>query len=83
MKKYFILIVCLLISTVFLSACNLQPQSPIKYKRKLEKYFPSENSTSSSSSSGMVDLSEGPRQRYDARFGPKDLNFDIKIVNPY
>ena len=81
MKKYFILIVCLLVSTIFFSACTVQSQSPIKYKRKLEKYLPSENSTNSSS--GMVDLSEGPRQRYDARFGPKDLNFDIKIVNPY
>ena len=82
MKKYLLLFVCLLVSTVFLSACNLQPQSPIKYKRKLEKYFPSENKTQNTSA-GMVDLSEGPRQRYDAKFGPKDLNFDIKIVNPY
>ena len=82
MKKYLVLIVCLLISTVFLSACNIRTQSPIKYKRKLEKYFPSENSTSSSST-GMVDLSEGPRLNYDAKFGPRDLNFDIKIINPY
>jgi hypothetical protein len=31
----------------------------------------------------VVDLSEGPRQNYDANFGPKSLNFDIKIVDPY
>ena len=82
MKKYSVLIVCLLISTLLLSACNIQSQSPIKYKRRIEKYLPSSNS-SSTSQTGMVDLSEGPRQNYDARFGPKDLNFDIKIVNPY
>ena len=79
MEKYSVLIVCLLISAVLLSACNAQPQSPIKYKRKIEQYLPASNT----SSSGMVDLSEGPRQNYDARFGPRDLNFDIKIVNPY
>ena len=32
---------------------------------------------------GVVDLSEGPKLRYNANFGPKDLNFDIKIINPY
>ena len=32
---------------------------------------------------GTIDLSEGPKLRYDAKFGPQDLNFDIKIINPY
>lgn len=78
MKKYSLLIVCLLVSSVLLSACNTQPKSPIKYERKLGKYFEEENKAV-----GVVDLSEGPKLRYNANFGPKDLNFDIKIVNPY
>ena len=69
---------CLLVSSVLLSACNTQPKSPIKYERKLGKYFEEENKPV-----GVVDLSEGPKLKYNANFGPKDLNFDIKIVNPY
>ena len=79
MKKYSLLIVCLLCSSILLSACNTMPDSPIKYERKLEKYFESDKRFSG----GVVDLSEGPKLRYNANFGPKDLNFDIKIINPY
>lgn len=79
MKKYGLLIVCLLVSSILLSACNSAPNSPIKYERKLGKYFESENKNTG----GMIDLSEGPKLRYNANFGPKDLNFDIKIINPY
>ena len=78
MKKNAFLVVCLLTMTVFLSACTATPKSPIKYERKLGKYFePEEKSV------GTIDLSEGPKLKYNANFGPKDLNFDIKIVNPY
>ena len=79
MKKYGLLIVCLLISSFLLSACNATPKSPINYERKLGKYFEEENQHVG----GVVDLSEGPKLRYNAKFGPKDLNFDIKIINPY
>ena len=78
MKKCGLLIVCLLISSVLLSACNAQPKSPIQYERKLGKYFEEEKNVG-----GVVDLSEGPKLRYNAKFGPNDLNFDFKIVNPY
>lgn len=81
MKKYSLLIVCLLLSSFLLSACNTTPNSPIKYERKFGKYFESETETKSNGD--MVDLSEGPKMKYDAKFGPKDLNFDIKIINPY
>ena len=81
MKKYSLLIVCLLLSSFLLSACNTTPNSPIKYERKLGKYFEAEEK--SNQQGGLVDLSEGPKLRYDAKFGPKDLNFDIKIINPY
>lgn len=79
MKKYSLLVVCLLISSVILSGCNVQPaKSPIKYKRKLEKYLPNETHKAAT-----VDLSEGPKLKYNANFGPQDLNFDMKIVTPY
>ena len=78
MKKSAFVIVCLLFSSILFSACTATPQSPIKYKRKLEKYMEPEKQ-----SSGTIDLSEGPKLRYNANFGPKDLNFDIKIINPY
>ena len=79
MKKLGLSIVCLLCSSILLSACNATPSSPIKYERKLGKYFEDENQHVGS----VVDLSEGPRLKYNSKFGPKDLNFDIKIVNPY
>ena len=80
MKKIGLLIVCLLVFSVLLSACNSTPNSPIKYERKLGKYFEAEENKPSG---GVIDLSEGPKLRYNANFGPKDLNFDFKIVNPY
>ena len=79
MKKYALLFVCLLVSSLLLSACDTMPKSPIQYERKLGKYFEEENQHVG----GVVDLSEGPKLRYNAKFGPKDLNFDIKIINPY
>lgn len=79
MKKYALLFVCLLVSSLLLSACDTMPKSPIQYERKLGKYFKEENQHVG----GVVDLSEGPKLRYNAKFGPKDLNFDIKIINPY
>ena len=78
MKKYSLLIVCLLTSTILLSACNSKPNDTIKYERKLGKYFESKQAPG-----GVVDLSEGPKLRYDAKLGPNDLIFDFKIVNPY
>ena len=79
MKKFCLIFVCLVIPAIFLSACTIDNgEETIKYKRKLEKYFPSEQK-----SGGAIDLSDGPKLRYDASFGPRDLNFDIKIVNPY
>ena len=81
MKKYGLLIVCLLVSSILLSACDTMPKSPIKYERKLGKYF--EEEENNQRIGGFIDLSEGPKLKYNAKFGPRDLNFDIKIVNPY
>lgn len=79
MKKQALFIVCLIISSVLLSACTTTPKSPIKYERKLGKYLESDQKPTG----GTIDLSEGPKLKYEAKFGPKDLNFDIKIINPY
>ena len=79
MKKYSLFIVCLLSSTLLLSACSSVPNSPIKYERKLGKYFDTEKK----SESGFVDLSEGPKLKYNINLGPRDLNFDFKIEDPY
>ena len=81
MKKYSLLVGCLVISSMLLSACTNEPQQTIKYERKLGKYFEAEGENKPQG--GTIDLSEGPKLRYDAKFGPKDLNFDIKIINPY
>ena len=78
MKKQGLFILCVLISAVLLSACDVMPKSPINYERKLGKYFEAEKTPS-----GTIDLSEGPKLRYDAKFGPQELNFDFKIINPY
>lgn len=80
MKKYSPLVVCLLASVLFLCACTTKTNSPIKYERKLGKYFEAEEKQPQA---GTIDLSEGPKLKYDAKFGPSDLNFDIKIINPY
>ncbi len=47
--------------------------------RRLGKYI----QTQEEKPGGTVDLSEGPKLKYDAYFGPKALNFDFKIEDPY
>lgn len=79
MKKYSFLVLSLFILSVLLSACTKAPNSTIKYERKLGKYFDSEKK----SEGGFVDLSEGPRLKYNINLGPRDLNFDFKIEDPY
>ena len=51
----------------------------VQAKRRFAKYIEPQKTKDV----GRADLSEGPRLRYDANFGPKTPNFDIKIVNPY
>ena len=81
MEKYCLLIICMLVSCLLFSGCNVKQKnnSPIKYQRRLEKYLPSQNEKQV----GTVDLSEGPKTRYDAKFGPKDLDFDVKLHTQY
>ena len=81
MKKFCTLILCVSVTAIITSACSIQKQSGsiIKSKRRFAQYVEPESSANKS----VIDLSEGPKQRYDAYFGPKALNFDIKIEDPY
>ena len=84
MKKYGLVILCLLMlfSVFSLTACKVRPkQQTINYQRRLEKYLPSEQTNVKTG--GGIDLSEGPKLKYDANLGPQDVNFDVKVVNPY
>ena len=80
MEKYCLFVVCLLISCLLFAGCDIkQTTSPINYQRKLEKYLPTEPVKAAKT----IDLSEGPKTKYEANFGPKDLDFDIKILTRY
>ena len=82
MKKISAFLLMLFFMSMCVSACTPQMNknsSMIKSKRRFADYVePSQKGTSA-----VVDLSEGPKQRYDAYLGPQNLNFDIKIVDPY
>ena len=81
MKKIAVLLVCLTMANLMLTGCSVkQKQQTINYQRKLMQYLPKENKTTVNKA---IDLSEGPKQSYNYNLGPNDLNFDIKIVNPY
>ena len=80
MKKICSLILRVAAAAFLTSACNVkQPDSMIKSKRRFAKYVEPQKEKPS----GVVDLSEGPKLRYDATFGPKNPDFDFKIKNPY
>ena len=80
MDKICCLILCSSLLAICVSACTIKQEAPmIKSQRRLGKYIqPIENKGGS-----VVDLSEGPKLKYDAHFGPKNPDFDFKIVNPY
>ena len=84
MKKLAVLILCGIFSVCFLTACGVKKEAKtINYQRRLKQYLPSDTPKAKTTSSTTVDLSEGPKLRYDANFGPRDVNFDFKIKNPY
>ena len=83
MKKFVFVLACVIVANMFLTACSVKGKAQtINYNRRLQKYLPAD--TSKQRPAGVtVDLSEGPKLRYDGYLGPNDLNFDIKIKNPY
>ena len=67
----------------FLTACKAKKQeNTINYERRLEQYIPNEKANSKTTP-GIIDLSEGPKLKYDAKIGPSDVNFDFKIKTQY
>ena len=54
----------------------------IKSERRFAKYLGVEEN-SQQKNEGVIDLSEGPKLKYDAHFGPKNPDFDFKIETPY
>lgn len=79
MKKFCIFILCVTVLSVCVSACTAKPDaSMVKSQRRFAKYIEPQKQNQ-----GVIDLSEGPKLRYDANFGPKAPEFDIKIRNPY
>ena len=89
MKKACIVLLCLgiIVTGVLLSGCSVKSsKQTINYQRRLQNYLPSNSagqSTTSKMPTSIIDLSEGPRIQYDAHLGPHELDFDVRIKNPY
>ena len=82
MKKTIFVLVCFVMANMFLTGCAVKNNNQtIQYQRRLQHYLPA--NTPGQSQSRTIDLSEGPKTQYDAKLGPGELNFDIKIKNPY
>ena len=84
MKKACIISLCLgiIVAGLLFSGCSSKhSKQTINYQRKLQNYLPTDST--GKMSGRTIDLSEGPKLKYDANFGPNDLNFDITIRNPY
>ncbi len=83
MKKACIIFLCLgiIVAGVLFSGCTAKKnKQTINYQRRLQNYLPA---NTSGQPARTIDLSEGQKTKYDANLGPRDLNFDIKINDPY
>lgn len=82
MKKALIFIIMFSLVSACTTACTNQHKpkpNMIQSKRRFAEYMEPQQQKDPNT----IDLSEGPKQNYNAHFGPKNLDFDIKIVNPY
>lgn len=82
MKKVCIYLMLIFFLSSLTTACNIKQNSNsmVQSKRRFAQYVePQQNKQSGQ----FVDLSEGPKLKYDAHLGPQNLNFDFKIVDPY
>lgn len=82
MKKICIFFILLSFVCITTSACapHKQKQNMIQSQRRFAKYIEPQAAQTKSVS---IDLSEGPKLDYRRNLGPQDINFDIKIVDPY
>lgn len=81
MKKICVFLLLLSCVTVFTAGCsvNSKKQNMVQSKRRFAEYVEPQGEIKK----GVIDLSEGPKQNYNAQLGPQNINFDIKIVDPY
>lgn len=81
MKKIYIFLLLLAFVTTVTSGCSPNTNKPnmIQSKRRFAEYVEPQGNVNKN----VVDLSEGPKQNYNAQLGPQNLSFDIKIVDPY
>ena len=82
MKKKFVFCLILIFTCIFTTACtNKQANKPnmIQSKRRFAEYVGAQQGEDYKA----IDLSEGPKLNYDKKLGPKNLDFEIKIIDPY
>ena len=81
MKKALIFLLMLTFVSVCTTACTGNKQKPnlIQSKRRFAEYVEPQ----AQKDPNTIDLSDGPKLKYDAKLGPKNLDFDIKIIDPY
>ena len=82
MKKFWTLALIVVFFSTLTTACSNSSkpkQNLIQSKRRFAEYVEPQQQKDPNT----IDLSEGPKLKYDAHLGPKNLNFDIKIVDPY
>ena len=51
----------------------------VQSQRRFAKYV----EPSAQGNADVIDLSEGPKLKYDAKFGPNSPSFEFRIVDPY
>ena len=84
MKKKINLILILIFLCTMTSSCKIQHEAVvIKSKNTFNDLKQKTHIENTKIYDNVVDLSEGPRLNYDRYLGPKQLNFDFKIIAPY
>ena len=82
MQKILVFVLILSLTSILSTACSKQHKpkpNMIQAQRRFAKYVEYQGQ----SAPNTIDLSEGPRQNYDRNFEPRNLEFDIKVVDPY
>ena len=82
MKKFCIFFIMLSLVSVCTTACSKQHKpkpNMIQSKRRFAEFVDGPTVKDPNT----IDLSEGPKLKYEGNLGPKNLEFDIKIVDPY
>ena len=82
MKKFFAFFLMVIFISTFTTACTQKKSKKpnmIQSKRRFADYMEG----SQIKDPRAIDLSEGPKLKYDAKLGPQNPEFDFKIVDPY